>query len=190
MTDYERISRQAETDLSTPQAYGNNRNPGITDAGVDSKVEKKFPSANVATGDELSTNAGFNKRIPPSEGGELDDHGRQTRGEHFEGRGGPEHISKQKPGGDNDNDVVSARVPQVHGEGSVNDIATQGKTAAIHNVGTKPPGPGGQKYPADDYYVPESVPDSISAEGNVAPESVVQASGEAEHPDSYGPVKK
>lgn len=76
MTSYEQISRQAEADLSKPQAYGTNRDTSLTDAGVDANVEKKFPTANVVTGDELSTNAGFNKRIPPSEGGDLDDRGR------------------------------------------------------------------------------------------------------------------
>lgn len=84
---------------------------------------------------------------------------------------------------------MPAHVPKVQGLGGVNDITTQGEAAAVNNVGYKPPGPGGQKYPGDQYYNPESVPDSISAEGNVAPESVVQASGEAEDPDSYAPRK-
>lgn len=76
MSNYEEISRKAEADLGTAQAYGNNRHEGLAEAGVDSYAEKKFPSAQVLTGDELSTNAGYNKRIPPSEGGVLDDRGR------------------------------------------------------------------------------------------------------------------
>lgn len=76
MPNYEDISRQAEADLSTPQAYGTNRHEGVADANIDTSAEKKFPTAEVVTGDELSTNAGFNKRIPPSEGGTLDDRGR------------------------------------------------------------------------------------------------------------------
>lgn len=76
MSSYEEISRQAEADLGTSQAHGKNRHEGLAEAGVDSYAEKKFPSAEVTTGDELSTNAGFNKRIPPSEGGVLDDRGR------------------------------------------------------------------------------------------------------------------
>lgn len=77
MTDYEAISRQAEADLNTYQSKtGNARPQGLDDAGVNSFAEKKFDSAQVTYGDELSTNRGFNKRIPPSEGGILDDRGR------------------------------------------------------------------------------------------------------------------
>lgn len=78
--------------------------------------------------------------------------------------------------------MVPASVPKADGLGGVNDISTQGADAAVHNVGHNPPGPGGEKYRGSEYYVPESVPDSISAEGNIAPESVVQASAEAENP--------
>lgn len=77
MSSYEEISRRAEADLNTEQAKtGNNRHEGLAEAGVDSYAEKKFSSAEITTGDELSTNAGYNKRIPPSEGGVLDDRGR------------------------------------------------------------------------------------------------------------------
>lgn len=77
MTDYEAISKQAEADLNTYQSKtGNARPQGLDDAGVNSFAEKKFDSAQVEYGDELSTNRGFNKRIPPSEGGVLDDRGR------------------------------------------------------------------------------------------------------------------
>jgi hypothetical protein len=108
---------------------------------------------------------------------------RQTRGEHFEGIGGPQDKLRQaydERGGYNDNDVVPARVPQTEGPGSVNDMATQGKVAAEANVGKNPPGPGGSKYRGSDYYQPENVPDSISAEGWIAPESVIEASRETE----------
>ena len=77
MTDYKAISRQAEADLNTYQSKtGNARPQGLDDAGVNSFAEKKFDSAQVTYGDKLSTNSGFNKRIPPSEGGILDDRGR------------------------------------------------------------------------------------------------------------------
>ncbi|KAH8656478.1 hypothetical protein BGZ61DRAFT_540930 [Ilyonectria robusta] len=134
-------------------------------------------------GDELSTNRGYNKRIPPSEGGVLDDRGRQTRGEHFEGQGGPGDKYSQanrEQGGRNDNDVVDAPFSQSTGLGSAGDIATQGKQASRANVGSNPPGPGGAKFKGENYYTPESVPDSISAEGWVAPESITEASREAE----------
>jgi hypothetical protein len=77
MTDYNKIAQQAEADLNTHQAKtGSGRSMGLDDAGVDSSVEGKFNDANVEQGDELSTNRGYNKRIPPSEGGVVDDRGR------------------------------------------------------------------------------------------------------------------
>ena len=63
--------------------------------------------------------------------------------------------------------------------GGVNDIATRGQDASTANVGKNPPGPGGAKYKNDEY-VPESVPDRLSAQGNIAPDSVVEASREAD----------
>ncbi|KAI9155472.1 Protein BTN1 [Paramyrothecium foliicola] len=185
MSSFEQIAKQAEADLNTYQAKtGNARAQGLDDAGVNSFAEKKFENASVEYGDELSTNAGYNKRIPPSEGGELDDRGRQTRGEHFEGQGGPEEKlarANYDAGGNNDNDVVPANITKVPGEASGSgDILTAGRAAAQSNVGRNPPGPGGSQFKGEDYYNPESVPDSISAEGNVAPESVTEASREAE----------
>ncbi|KAJ4423930.1 hypothetical protein N0V82_001358 [Gnomoniopsis sp. IMI 355080] len=180
-----RIAKQAELDLNSYQAKQGLNNSTIGDeAGVDSGVEKKFPGAQVKTGDELSTSGSYNKRIPPSEGGELDDRGRQTRGTHFEGTGGPEE--KFDNTGENDNDVVTRNAigkKDIVGEGKErkgNDILDQGASAARNNVGSNPPGPGGSQFKGADYYTPESVPDSISAEGNVAPESVTQASRESE----------
>lgn len=70
MSNYEQISKQAEMDLNTDQAKVGTKEHG------ESLAERKFPTAEVLTGDELSTNAGYNKRIPPSEGGILDDRGR------------------------------------------------------------------------------------------------------------------
>ena len=109
----------------------------------------------------------------------------QTRGEHYEGKGGPIdklNESYERQPGQDDNDVVPANVPKTSGLGSVNDIATQGQEASVSNVGRKAPGVGGSQYKGEDYYVPESVPDSISAEGNIAPGSVNQASRESEFP--------
>lgn len=79
MSNYEQISKQAEADLNTYSAKtGENRHEGLAEAGVRSMAEKKFENqgAEVLTGDELSTNASYDKRIPPSEGGALDDRGR------------------------------------------------------------------------------------------------------------------
>lgn len=89
-------------------------------------------------------------------------------------------------GGDNDNDVVTRKAlgkADIVGAGKErkgNDILDQGASAARNNVGSNPPGAGGAQFKGEDYYRPESVPDSISAEGYVAPESVTQASRETE----------
>ncbi|KAF3769576.1 hypothetical protein M406DRAFT_335433 [Cryphonectria parasitica EP155] len=179
-----RIAKQAEVDLNSYQAKQGLNNSSVDDAGVDTGVENKFPGAEVKYGSELSTNASYNKRIPPEEGGELDDRGRQTRGTHFEGTGGPE--SKFEETGENDNDVVTSKAlgrSDVVGAGKErkgNDILDRGVSATTNNVGSNPPGPGGSKFKGEDYYRPESVPDSVSAEGYLAPESVTQASKETE----------
>lgn len=77
MSNYEQISKAAEADLNTYQSKtGNARPQGLDDAGVNSYAEKKFDGAEVTYGDDLSTNAGYNKRIPPGEGGIVDDRGR------------------------------------------------------------------------------------------------------------------
>ncbi|PON26539.1 hypothetical protein TGAM01_v204549 [Trichoderma gamsii] len=184
MPNYEEISRRAEEDLNTYQSKtGNARPQGLDDAGVNSYAEKKFDSAKVTYGDELSTNRGYNKRIPPSEGGDLDARGRQARGHLYEGKGGPEdkvaESYRQQPG-QNDNDVEDTPVPDIEGLGSRDDIATKGEIASKANVGSNPPGPGGSQFKGSEYYTPESVPDSMSAEGWVPPESVTEASREAE----------
>lgn len=77
MSSHIEIARQAERDLNTYQAKTSvGKGSSSDDTGVDSSVETKFPGAEVKAGQELSTNAGYNRRIPPSEGGELDDRGR------------------------------------------------------------------------------------------------------------------
>ncbi|KAF4343715.1 hypothetical protein FBEOM_2302 [Fusarium beomiforme] len=184
MTNYEQIAKEAEGDLNTYQAKTGNARPQDADsAGVNALAENKFEGAHVEFGDELSTNSGYNKRIPPSEGGMVDDRGRQTRGQHFEGEGGPlDKLKKaqEERGGYNDNDVVPVPVEETSGLGA--DLASKGQEAQRANVGRNPPGPGGSQFKGEDYYQPESVPDSISAEGNVPPESVIQSSREAERP--------
>ncbi|KAL9473320.1 hypothetical protein ACSS6W_007700 [Trichoderma asperelloides] len=150
MANYEEISRRAEADLNTYQSKtGNARPQGLDDAGVNSYAEKKFDSAEVTYGDDLSTNRGYNKRIPPSEGGDLDARGRQATGNLYEGQGGPDDKiaeSYRQQGGQNDIDIVDARVPETGGLGSANDIATQGKIASKANVGRNPPGAGGSQF--------------------------------------------
>ncbi|EOO01597.1 hypothetical protein UCRPA7_2890 [Phaeoacremonium minimum UCRPA7] len=181
------IANQAERDLNTYQSkQGLNNYSGSDDAGVDSGVEKNFPGAAVKYHPDLSTNSGYNRRIPPEEGGDLDARGRQTKGSAFEGTGGPEDKLAERQrdfGGYDDNDALPRGVL---GRGGVEagresgDILEQGSSASRANVGRNPPGPGGSKFKGSEYYQPEDVPDSIAAEGYVPPESVVEPSRETE----------
>ncbi|KAM0352366.1 hypothetical protein ACHAPU_002031 [Fusarium lateritium] len=167
MTNYEQIAADAEKDLNTYQAKTGNARPDTVDSGgVNAYAENKFEGAHVEVGDELNTNAGYNKRIPLSEGGDVDDKGRQARGELYEGEGGPEDKlarANDERGGDNDNDVVGASF--------VNP-----------NLGRNPPAPGGSQFKGANYEDAEFVPDSGSAEGNVQPESAIETSREAQRP--------
>ncbi|KAK8048378.1 hypothetical protein PG994_010108 [Apiospora phragmitis] len=186
------VAEQAERDLNSQEAKTGRGKQSVNDeAGVDTRVENKFPGADVKYGADLSTNAGYNKRIPPEEGGELDARGRQTRGEHFEGVGGPEHkLERQQRdlgGYDNANEVGSSH-PHPAGEnldgGRVGlgsgDALSEGREAVETNMASKSHPSHKGEFKGSDYYTPESVPDSISAEGNVAPGSVTQASRESE----------
>lgn len=75
--DLNSLAQQAERELNTYQAKtGNARGRDIDEAGVDTRTEKKFPGSQVNYNPDLSTNAGYNRRIPPQEGGDLDDRGR------------------------------------------------------------------------------------------------------------------
>lgn len=75
--DLRNIADQAERDLNSYQAKtGAGKTSSSDDAGVDSRVENRFPGAQVQYDSDLSTNRGYNKRIPPEEGGDLDARGR------------------------------------------------------------------------------------------------------------------
>lgn len=75
--EFRDIAAQAERDLNSYQAKtGHARSTGLDDAGVDSMSEKRFPGSEVKYHPDISTNAGYNRRIPPEEGGDLDDRGR------------------------------------------------------------------------------------------------------------------
>lgn len=73
-------------------------------------------------------------------------------------------------------DKIAAPGKERRGNGTLE----QGVEASKANVGRNPPGVGGAKYRGDDYYRPESVPDSVAAEGYIPPESVTQSSRETE----------
>lgn len=61
------------------------------------------------------------------------------------------------------------------------DPLRSGQEASYVNVGHKPPAVGGAPFnKEEDDYQPQSVPDGMSAEGNIPPEIVSQASRERE----------
>jgi hypothetical protein len=68
------IAEKAEHDLNTYQAKtGRARGHDLEDAsGVDSRAPKKFPGADLRYGDDLITNASYDRPIPPEEGGVVD----------------------------------------------------------------------------------------------------------------------
>jgi len=71
------VAQQAEQELNSNKAKtGGGRGASNDDSGVDSSVENRFPGAEVKTGDDLVTNSGYNRKIPPEEGGSLDSKGR------------------------------------------------------------------------------------------------------------------
>lgn len=183
MPDFTKIAEQAEASLNSHQAKtGGGRVQADDDAGVNSRAVKDFPGATVQTGDDLSTNRGFDRRIPPNEGGDLDAKGRQTRGQEFEGKGGPQDKNDEfyrDQGGVNDQDVASGRITTTSRQAAQKgDLAEFGRAAAQENT----PSTGRAQFKGSDYYTPESVPDSISAEGNLPPDSVTQTSQESEFP--------
>ncbi|KAL2134970.1 hypothetical protein VTI74DRAFT_10197 [Chaetomium olivicolor] len=99
------IALQAERDLNTYQAKqgtGSGKTSGLEESGVNEAVDKKFPGATVKSGENLVTNASYDRRIPADEGGVVDDTGRFVRGSAYEGAGGPEektaHIYQHKLG--------------------------------------------------------------------------------------------
>ncbi|KAL1901096.1 hypothetical protein Sste5346_002163 [Sporothrix stenoceras] len=183
MPDYTKIAEQAEASLNTHQAKtGGGRVQADDDAAVNSRAVKDFPGSTVQTGDELSTNRGYDCRIPPNEGGDLDAEGRQTRGQHFEGRGGPHEKDQEfyrEQGGANDNDMASGRFTASSQRAAQSgDLAEFGRAAAQDNA----PSTGRTQFKGSEYYTPESVQDSISAEGNLPPGSVTQTSRKSEFP--------
>ncbi|KAI0902135.1 hypothetical protein F4806DRAFT_502105 [Annulohypoxylon nitens] len=185
-----KIADQAERDLNTYDAKtGAQKTSSNDEAGVDTRAERKFPGSHVRYDTDISTNAGYNKRIPPDEGGDVDARGRQTRGEHFEGVGGPhEKVARQArdfggsnefdPAGSNRREVGSSVTDPTVGYNR-SDAMDEGKEAAQANLqGAQ--GKSRKQFKGSNYFTPESVSGSISAEGYEPPESVTQGSREAE----------
>ncbi|RYC63245.1 hypothetical protein CHU98_g2978 [Xylaria longipes] len=190
--NFRKIAEEAERNLNTYEAKtGAHKTSRNDEAGVDTRVENQFPGAQVRYGQDLSTNAGYNKRIPPEEGGDLDARGRQTRGQHFEGVGGPEHKFGQQMrdfGGSNEFDPANKRRHDTGARSTADDtteaysgeIMSEGREAAQSNIESNRFVPHKGRYPGGEYYTPQEVPGEMSAEGYEAPESVTEASRESE----------
>ncbi|KAJ2972836.1 hypothetical protein NUW58_g9096 [Xylaria curta] len=74
---FRRIAQEAQRNLNTyGTKTGAHKTSPSDEAGVDRRAENQFPGAEVKYGQDLSTNASYNKRIPPEEGGDLDARGR------------------------------------------------------------------------------------------------------------------
>lgn len=122
-----------------------------------------------------------------------------ARASQYEGEGGPTDkvlsARRANPGMDDpDIDFTASPIDEGHeqeaprpraassGAGGgrhvvVHDPLREGEDAARANRRGSTSHP---HYKGEDYYVPESVPDSISAEGNIPPDSIIQASRETE----------
>ncbi|KAJ3568469.1 hypothetical protein NPX13_g6413 [Xylaria arbuscula] len=185
--DFRKIAEEAERNLNTYEnKTGAHKQSSNDEAGVDSRVVNQFPGGSVKYGDDLSTNAGYNKRIPPEEGGDLDARGRQTRGEHFEGVGGPEHKFErqmQDYGGHNELDSTDKRRHDISASSVRDDTSnsyagealSQGREAVQSNLeGTVPRK---NQFPGGAYRT--DVVGDMSAEGYEAPGSVTEASRES-----------
>ncbi|KAI3337127.1 hypothetical protein HD806DRAFT_542841 [Xylariaceae sp. AK1471] len=188
---FRKIAEQAERDLNTYEAKtGAHKTSPSDEAGVDTRVENKFPGSQVKYGEDLSTNAGYNKRIPPDEGGDLDSHGRQTRGKHFEGVGGPEHKVAQQArdyGGHNKLDSTGKRQHDIGSKSATDptvpyrkdEVMAEGKEAVQSNMESAKYVPHKTRYKRGDSPTDESVPAKMSAEGFEPPPSVTEASRES-----------
>ncbi|KAI0533408.1 hypothetical protein GGR58DRAFT_506372 [Xylaria digitata] len=186
-----KIAEEAERNLNTYEAKtGVHKTSHHGEAGVDTGVEPQFPGAQVKYGQDLSTNASYNKRIPPEEGGSLDARGRQIRGEHFEGVGGPEHKLGQQMreyGGSNEFDPANKRRHDTRSKANADDtsathskeVMTEGREAALSNMESNNFVPHKGQYPGSEYHTTQEVPGDMSAEGYEALESVTEASRES-----------
>jgi len=61
--------------------------------------------------------------------------------------------------------------------GTPKDISEAGKDASESNIGNRQT-KGGSQFKGEDYYDPNSVPDSIASQGNLPPDSIIEASKE------------
>ncbi|KAH8843203.1 hypothetical protein MCOR27_001929 [Pyricularia oryzae] len=150
-----KMAQQAEADLNTYEAkVGHDFRTGAGfDAGVDTKAENKFPSAEVRYGEDLTTEAARGRQ------GDPDAADKEAQKARSKGKLGADHAAEAREG---DNDPLK-----------------QGLEASRNNVGPNPPGPGGSQFSGTSPNDPRDVPGRLDAEGLAPPSSVTEVSGEA-----------
>lgn len=73
------IAKQAERDLNSYRSKTGSGRDQATDyeaAGVSDVATSKFPGASAKYGDDFVSSKSYDRRIPPDEGGDIDDCGR------------------------------------------------------------------------------------------------------------------
>ncbi|KAL3424295.1 hypothetical protein PVAG01_03576 [Phlyctema vagabunda] len=102
---------RAKREFNTPGAKeGHGGSDSLTESGVDSSVESRFPGAQVSYGSAAS-GGGDHREIPKSEGGDVLKSGRTTKAKDFEGQAGPEDkadLDRRDRGGGDDVQTGSA----------------------------------------------------------------------------------
>ncbi|KAI3343852.1 hypothetical protein F4824DRAFT_23297 [Ustulina deusta] len=209
--DYRKMAEEAERKLNTYESKtGAHRTSPSDEEGVDTRVINPFPGGQVRHDQVMSTNGSARRSSPKDEadvdtvavnqlpggqvryeeGGDLDARDRQTRGEHFEGVGGPEHKRGQRPreyGGSNEFDSTNTRRHEVGSRSTADEtstaysreVMTEGRQAAQSNIESAKSVPHKGQYPGAEYHAPREVPGDMSAEGYEAPSSVTEASRES-----------
>ncbi|KAL2192607.1 hypothetical protein P885DRAFT_47325 [Corynascus similis CBS 632.67] len=188
------IAQQAEREMNTYQSKtgaGKGRTTGLDDYGVNDTVENKFPGSDVKVGDDLVTNQGYNRRIPPYEGGDdktahVYQHNPGAIDEatvHGWGKD-PRDLERAARRPDDDDSNLLPADQALGGRGREpaprGDISEQGRLAAKTNVGlsadsrAEVPAQGsrGSQFKGAYYETPESVPDQRADQGAVPPRSV------------------
>ncbi|KAL1977057.1 hypothetical protein VTN31DRAFT_3339 [Thermomyces dupontii] len=99
------IAYEAERELNTHQKKQGTdpQSVSATESGVNARVERDFPGAEVRYGPGSVPRNSDRMKITPEEGGDYDVLGRVTEAKQFEGRGGPEdkmRIKQERRPGD------------------------------------------------------------------------------------------
>ncbi|KAK3331357.1 hypothetical protein B0H66DRAFT_613706 [Apodospora peruviana] len=180
------IAKQAERDLNTHKSKTGKRVTGLGETGIDDTVEKKFPGAKVQSGEEFVSSRSMNRRIPPEEGGDVDERGRPYRGSAYEnisGSGGPAKESGrlfEEPADASRPDFLSDENVRggVSGSARTGETMEQGRLAAKSNrTGLEANMKHGHSaYRGADYQDPESVPDTRADQSAVPPGSEIETS--------------